>query len=66
MIDPRKPTKAEVEEHELVHVPYRNWCPVCVRAKGKELNHRKSIEEPKRLSEHSFDYFFQETNSVSI
>ena len=58
MIDPRRPTKAEVDEHDLFHLPYRNWCPICVRAKGKELDHRKAIEGPKGLSEYSFDYCF--------
>ena len=28
--DPRLPSKKEVEEHYLAHVPYRNWCPHCV------------------------------------
>ena len=56
LIDPRKPTQEEVDEHELTHLPYRNWCPICVRAKGKELDHRKSIEEPTGLSEYSFDF----------
>jgi len=58
LIDPRKPTKEEVDEHELTHVPYRNWCPICVMAKGKELDHRKSSEGPRGLSEYSFDYCF--------
>ena len=58
MIDPRKPTQEEVDEHELTHLPYRNWCPICVRGKGKELDHRKSIDEPRGLSEYSFDYCF--------
>ena len=58
LIDPRKPTKEEVEFHDLFHLPYRNWCPLCVMAKGKELDHRKSIDEPRGLSEHSFDYAF--------
>ena len=58
LIDPRKPTQEEVDDHELTHLPYRNWCPVCVRAKGRELDHRKSIEEPRGLSEYSFDYCF--------
>ena len=35
LIDPRKPTKEEVDLHDLFHLPYRNWCPVCVKAKGK-------------------------------
>ena len=58
MIDPRRPTEHEVEEHNLTHVPYRNWCPICVRAKGKDLDHRKSIEEERGLAELSFDYCF--------
>ena len=58
LIDPRKPSQEEVDEHELTHLPYRNWCPICVKAKGKELDHRKSIEEPRGLSEYSFDYCF--------
>ena len=58
LVDPRKPTKDEVDYHELFHLPYRNWCPLCVRAKGKELDHRKSLDEPRGLSEYSFDYAF--------
>ena len=50
LIDPRKPTKEEVGLHDLFHLPYRNWCPLCVMAKGKELDHRKSIDEPRGLS----------------
>ena len=58
LIDPRRPTKEEVDEHELTHLPCRNWCPICIMAKGKELDHRKSIDEPKGLSEYAFDYCF--------
>ena len=58
MIDPRRPTEREVEEHNLTHLPYRNWCPVCVRAKGKDSDHRKSIDEERGLAEFSFDYCF--------
>ena len=30
--DPRRPTIAEIEEHERSnHCPYHNWCGVCVR-----------------------------------
>ena len=47
MIDPRRPTEQEVEDHNRTHLPYRNWCPHCVQARGKDLDHRKSIEERK-------------------
>ena len=40
LIDPRLPTEEEVAHHELTHLPYRNWCPVCVKAMGRDLDHR--------------------------
>ena len=53
--DPRLPSRKEVEEHYLTHVPYRNWCPHCVRGRGKDLDHRKAVEEDRRIREFSFD-----------
>ena len=58
MGDPRKPTAAEVEDHNRTHLPYRNWCLHCIRGKGKDMDHRKGIEEERGLSEYSFDYCF--------
>ena len=56
--DPRKPTMAEVEEHRLTHLPYRNWCTVCVKAKGKDLDHWTAVTEERGVSEYAFDYCF--------
>ena len=57
--DPRQPTEAEVEEHERCnHCPYRNWCGICVRARGKDMDHRADAREERGLSEYSFDYCF--------
>ena len=40
LVDPLLPSKEQVEEHWIRgHVPYRNWCEVCVRAKGREMGH---------------------------
>ena len=59
LLDPRLPSKEEVKEHELSgHLPYRNWCPCCVKAKGKELDHRKDAGAERGLSEYAFDYCF--------
>ena len=44
--DPRKPTEQED------HVPYR------VKAKGKDLDHRKAVDGERGLNEYSFDYSF--------
>ena len=50
MADPRKPSDMEVEHHCLTHLPYRNWCPVCIAAKGKDLDHRKDINQARGLA----------------
>ena len=41
-IVPVLPSEAEVEQHELTHLPFRSWCRHCVRAKGKESPHHES------------------------
>ena len=55
ILDPRKPIEKEVEDHNRAHLPYRNWCPHCVRAKGKDTDHRKAVEGKRDLAEYSFD-----------
>ena len=35
LLDPKLPTKKDVDEHNLTHLPYRNWCQYCVEGKGK-------------------------------
>ena len=36
---PYTPTKAEIEAHEVTHLPYRNWCAHCVAGKGVSSPH---------------------------
>ena len=58
LIDPRLPTTREVKDHELkCHVPHRNWCWVCVRAEGKDLDHRADPSEDRNVPE-CFDFAF--------
>ena len=45
---PLRPIIKEVEEHNLTHLPFRNWCIFCVRGKAKDDPHtrrRKQDEE---------------------
>ena len=42
---PVKPSKEDVEKHYALHLPYRNWCPVCVKSKGREDAHARSSED---------------------
>ena len=40
--DPKLPSASDVEKHNVMgHLPFRDWCPVCVRAKGKEMGHQR-------------------------
>ena len=39
---PVRPTKLEMEEHEHSHIPFRSWCPHCMRGKSKASGHRSS------------------------
>ena len=48
----------EVREHKMTHQPYRNWCEICIKAKGKDWDHRKDLGKERGLSEYSFDYCF--------
>ena len=50
------PSEAEVEQHELTHLPFRSWCRHCVRAKGKESPHHEA--SPGGVSKFAVDYMF--------
>ena len=55
--DPGNPTPQEREVHNATHVPYRSWCPICVKAKGKEEAHRDLKGKEKSVKATiSFDY----------
>ena len=53
--DPGEPTKEEWEEHRIDHVPYRSWCPYCVRGRGSGVPHKR-VEEESRIPTFGFDY----------
>ena len=38
---PQQPTPQQIAEHNLTHLPYRNWCPICVQGKGRQDNYKK-------------------------
>ena len=37
------PSEAEVEQHELTHLPFRNWCRHCVRAKARKARTMRQV-----------------------
>ena len=56
---PGEPSRAEIEEREVTHCPYRSWCPECVKARGKASPHpsHKPAEE-RGVATVSMDYWF--------
>ena len=57
--DPKLPSSEEVRQHNLTHVPYRSWCPHCVRGRGKEMDHkRRKGEDEQGIPEYHLDYCF--------
>ena len=59
LIDPSLPSQKEIEEHNIrAHIPYRNWCPVCIKARGKEMDHTGDKGKQRLLPEYQFDYCF--------
>ena len=55
--DPGDPRTKEREDHNATHIPFRSWCPICVKAKGREEAHRNGTgKERGRKATISFDY----------
>ncbi len=35
---PKLPSQKEVDEHNVTHWPYRDWCPICIKARARNLS----------------------------
>ena len=57
---PTAPTKKEIEEHEVTHLPPRDWCQHCVAGHGISSQHRSihESEEDKIGVTIGLDYCF--------
>ena len=59
------PTAEEKAQHDMTHLPYRSWCPVCVQAKARDDPHRKQCEPEQSLETIpvvQMDYSFARTD----
>ena len=66
--DPALPSKAEVEEHELTHLPYPSWCSLCTHAMGRSADHKRQVNRDHDVREIHMDYCFMghsQTKEVS-
>ena len=59
---PKAPTKAEKEEHEANHLPFRSWCTHSLRGRGRNKPHQRQTVDAEaddnRVPKISMDYFF--------
>ena len=58
MMDPLLPSAREVDEHNISHLPFRNWCPHCVKGRGREADHRRQPRTERGVDEFHLDYCF--------
>ena len=56
---PSEPTASERRQHELTHLPYRDWCPHCVKAKGRHGVSKKQLDRQPVIQ---VDYCFHSTD----
>ena len=54
---PKRPTQIEVDQHMTTHLPFRSWCPHCVRGKSKGRPHPRSTTR-KEITAVVVDYMF--------
>ena len=58
MVDPKLPSKEDIEQHEMTHLPFRNWCRHCVRGRGVEASHRRAVRDVGAIPEIHLDFCF--------
>ena len=57
---PSKPSKEEVDEHMITHLPFRAWCPHCVKGKSKGKPHQKATPGSREMPIVTMDYMFMD------
>ena len=56
---PHEPSQEEIDEHDLSHIPFRSWCPSCVRGRALNDSHQHlCAEDEHRLPTLCCDYSF--------
>ena len=56
----RQPNQEEYDEHMRTHMPFRKWCPHCVKGKRKNDPHKTPLEkEDQEIPTMSWDYMEQ-------
>jgi len=64
---PSPPSRQEMLEHNITHMPFRNWCPHCLAGKAKSTKHMQGaglgVSETPIIS---MDYMFMGDKSAEV
>ena len=55
---PMLPTPVEANEHNITHLPFRNWCPWCVKGKAIHIPHKTQGNKVYQVPHIVVDYCF--------
>ena len=53
-----RPSEEEVRVHNRTHLPYRSWCPHCVRGKARRHHKRRMRRLKSKVPVISLDYMW--------
>ena len=53
---PQLPTEEERSPHELTHQPYRAWCEICQRSKGRPAYHKRLPRDKESVIQMDYDF----------
>ena len=51
-----QPSKEERDAHMSTHIPFRSWCPCCVKGKSPTGTHKSSAKETHEIPSMRWDY----------
>ncbi len=57
-VSPVRPSAADISEHRVTHMPYRNWCPQCVAGRGLGEQRGRHTGRPHDVPRVGLDYWF--------
>ena len=64
---PEPPTDAVRMAHNATHVPFRDWCPICVASRGRSSPHRRVVvNKTDTLPKFPTDYMYMFIRTVAV
>ena len=59
---PTRPSQEELDDHMRTHIPFRSWCPHCVKGQGQNQPHKQGQGESGLIPIVCMDYMFMNSS----